>query len=185
MAARNLAVLAVLVAQRVLETVAQLPELEALEVLFPAVPVRLLAAVVACGLCLLKGGGMDAFIYVAIGVVTVVFAVYVLNTNRRKPNPKPNSDPIPSPDPATVEAALAAHKASVDAVLGKPAPESKLSNPPVPPAPDFAAIQAAVEANRDVIYPVSSAPTPAADPVVAVVPRRKKAAGTSKTAKKV
>jgi hypothetical protein len=33
-----------LVAQRVLETVAQLPELEALEVLFPAVPVRLLEA---------------------------------------------------------------------------------------------------------------------------------------------
>jgi len=88
---------------------------------------------------------MDAFIYVAIGVVTVVFAVYVLNTNRRKPNPKPNGSPIPSPDPATVEAALAAHKASVDAVLGKSTP----------------------------------------DPVVAVVPRRKKAAGTPKTGKKV
>ena len=56
---------------------------------------------------------------------------------------------------------------------------------PVSPAPDFAAIQAAVEANRGVTYPVSSAPIPAADPVVAVVPRRKKAAGTSKTAKKV
>jgi hypothetical protein len=61
---------------------------------------------------------------------------------------------------------------------------------PVSPAPDFAAIQAAVEANRGVTYPVSSAPTPAAvqteaEPVVAVVPRRKKAAGASKTAKKV
>ena len=183
MAARNLAVLAVLVAQRVLETVAQLLELVVLEALFP-LPV-MLGFLAAYGLRLPKGGSMDAFIYVAIGVVTVVFAVYVLNTNRRKPNPKPNSDPIPSPDPATVEAALAAHKASVDAVLGKPTPKAKLSNPPVSPAPDFAAIQAAVEANRDVIYPVSSAPIPAADPVVAVVPRRKKAAGTSKTAKKV
>ena len=61
---------------------------------------------------------------------------------------------------------------------------------PVSPAPDFAAIQAAVEANRDVTYPVSSAPIPVAvqttpDPVVAVVPRRKKAAGTPKTGKKV
>jgi hypothetical protein len=170
-------------AQRVLEMAAQLLELEALEALFP-VPV-MLAAMAAYGLRLPKGDSMDAFIYVAIGVVTVVFAVYVLNTNRRKPNPKPNSDPIPSPDPATVEAALAAHKASVDAVLGKPAPKAKPGNPPVSPAPDFAAIQAAVEANRGVTYPVSSAPIPAADPVVAVVPRRKKAAGTSKTAKKV
>lgn len=73
---------------------------------------------------------MDAFIYIGIGVVVAVFVVYVLNTNRRKPNPKPNRDPIPSPDPATVEAALAAHKASVDAMLGKPTPEpaSKPSN---------------------------------------------------------
>lgn len=66
---------------------------------------------------------MDALIYIGIGVVVVIFSVYVLNTNRRKPNPKPNSGPIPSPDPATVEAALAAHKASVDAVLGKTTPD--------------------------------------------------------------
>ena len=62
---------------------------------------------------------MDFFIYIVIGCVVTLFCVYVLNTHRRKPNPKPNKDPIPFPDPATVEAALAAHKASVDAVLGK------------------------------------------------------------------
>jgi hypothetical protein len=180
----SLAVLVERAAQRVLETVARLLELAALEPLFPPL-MALLAVPVAYGLRLPKGDSMDAFIYVAIGVVTVVFAVYVLNTNRRKPNPKPNGSPIPSPDPATVEAALAAHKASVDAVLGKSSTGSKPSNPLVSPAPDLAAIQAAVEANRDATYPVSSAPTPAADPVVAVVPRRKKAAGTPKTGKKV
>lgn len=63
---------------------------------------------------------MDFFIYIVIGCVVTLFCVYVLNTHRRKPNPKPNSDPIPPPpDPIVVEMALAAHKASVDAVLGK------------------------------------------------------------------
>ena len=184
MAVNSLAVLVERAAQHVLETVARLLELAVMAVLSP-LRLQSLAALDVYGLRLPKGGSMDAFIYVAIGVVTAVFAVYVLNTNRRKPNPKPNGSPIPSPDPATVEAALAAHKASVDAVLGKSSTGAKPSNPLVSPAPDFAAIQAAVEANRDVTYPVSSAPTPAADPVVAVVPRRKKAAGTPKTGKKV
>lgn len=63
---------------------------------------------------------MDFFIYIVIGSIVTLFVVYVLNTNRRKPNPKPNSDPIPPPpDPIVVETALAAHKAAVDAVLGK------------------------------------------------------------------
>jgi hypothetical protein len=63
---------------------------------------------------------MDFFIYIVIGFVVTLFCVYVLNTHRRKPNPKLNSDPVPPPpDPIVVEMALAAHKDSVDAVLGK------------------------------------------------------------------
>jgi len=118
----GLALLAEQGVQRVLETAALLPELAVM--VLPLAARQLLAVLVACGLRLLKGDGMDAFIYIGIGVVVAVFVVYVLNTNRRKPNPKPNSDPIPPPpDPLVVEMALAAHKASVDAMLGKPTPE--------------------------------------------------------------
>lgn len=144
MAVLGLAVLAEQGVQHVLETAAQLLELVVMVLVLAAR--QLLAVTVEYGLRLPKGGSMDAFIYVVIGVVVAVFVVYVLNTNRRKPNPKPNSDPIPPPpDPIVVEMALAAHKASVDAMLGKSTP----------------------------------------DPVVAVVPRRKKVAGTPKTGKKV
>lgn len=64
----------------------------------------------------------------------------------------------------------------------KPAPGPKPSDYPAPPAPSPEAVAEAVTANKDAIDKAIELTTP--DPVVAVVPRRKKATGAPRSAPK-